>query len=127
MTDYIVYHNPDVMGYPASQVQKFEIVTNHVVRNAVGGRVWLVTGEGRPRNFYLRMYFIVETVGSGEDAGFRTRVSGGSEGQKFEVMPSLDGEEWLDDLKRETGNFSFGFRPIRSQHVIGGLQKLVGI
>ena len=126
MKDYIVYHNPDVMGYPASQVNTLEIVTNHVAKKATDGRVWLLTGEGRPRKYYLRLYFTIESVGSGEDVGFRTRVSG-TNGKIFDPMPNLDGEDWLPGLKRDTGNFSFGFRAIRSPRITDGLEKVAGI
>jgi hypothetical protein len=125
MADYIVYHNPDSMGYPATQIRKFAIVTNKRVKNAIGDRVWLITGEGQPRNYYLRLYFAIESIDSAEDTGFRTRVSG-THGQFLEPMAKLDDEDWLPELKQTMGNFGLGFERISSVRIINGLERLAG-
>jgi hypothetical protein len=123
MADFVVYHNPDSMGYSATQVAKFEIVTNKRVKNALGDRVWLLAGEGHPRRFYLRCYFRVDSVEPAQVSGFRTRVSGKA-GQFLDPMPQLDGEEWFSELKHTAGNFSLGYIRISSPRIISGLEKV---
>jgi hypothetical protein len=77
MKDYIVYHNPDVMKRPVMSVDPWAIVTNKPVRDEIiGSRVWLITGEGKPRTYFLRSWFFVDEVASGRQHGFRTQLRG---------------------------------------------------
>ena len=121
MVDYIVYHNPDSMGYPASQVTKLEIVTDKQVKSAIGSRVWLLTGEGRPRRFYIRGYFVVDVIDSGDEDGFRTRLSG-ADGRLFEPMLDLTDESWFPELMRRQGNFAFGLQRIGDEKIVRCLE-----
>jgi hypothetical protein len=52
--DFLVYHNPESIGYSAREVEVLEIVTDkQVSREVIGGRVWLLTGEGKPTHVLL--------------------------------------------------------------------------
>jgi hypothetical protein len=100
MRDIVVYHNPDSMRFPATDVEEPEIVTNKPVSGtAIGGRIWLLTGEGEPRHFFLRGVFTITEIGAGDERGFRRRVSG-TDARFFTPMIELTNEEWLPDFKR---------------------------
>lgn len=94
MPEYVVYHNPKVMGYNVLDVERLAIYTNKRPADAVGARVWLVTGEGSPRVFKLRSTFIVSGVGDSDKPEFKARIYG-KEGHLFHPMPILNAEPWF--------------------------------
>lgn len=123
MTDYVVYHNPDVMGYGALDVDNLSIYTNKDPGNVIGSRVWLLTGEGSPRRFLLRATFLVSEVGRSDRPQFRTRVFGKA-GTFMHPMPVLNDEPWFIQFKKSQGNFAFGFQPISESDAVAGLHAL---
>jgi hypothetical protein len=120
MKDFVVYHNPKKMGYPASKVDVLSIVTNKSGSGAKGARVWLITGEGKPMRFSLRGIFTVDAVGLSDHPKYKIEVSG-SAGRLFDPMPAIDQEEWFPAFKHTQGNFAFGFQPIGDLRVVKGL------
>ncbi len=124
MSNYIVYHNPDKMAFPASESDLTVLTNKTVSHNVCGSTIWLIKSEGRPRQFYLVLNFVADVVESGEDEGFRTRVRG-EHGHKFDPMIRIDDQPWFEELKRRQGNFSFGFSSINDDRVIAGLEALV--
>ena len=50
MHDYVVYHKAELMGYGALDVNRLAIYTKKPAEDAVGGRVWLIAGEGSHGN-----------------------------------------------------------------------------
>jgi hypothetical protein len=99
------------------------IVTNKPATGAKGARVWLIT-RGKPKQFWLRGTFTVDSVGRSTHPKFKTEVSGKA-GDLFKPMLRLDEEAWFDDFKNEQGNFAFGFQPINDPAVIKGLEAVV--
>jgi|SRR6478609_321102 len=124
MKDFVVYHNPDVMGQSVEQVDGLSIVTDKKVSDMQGNRVWLMTGEGTPRTFLLRSYFIVDRFEIGD--GYKTKLSG-KDGKVFEPMLELNAQEWFDDFKNSQGNFAFGLQRIKNEQFIRGLEDLAGV
>jgi hypothetical protein len=123
MNNYIVYHNPDERGFPANE-SDFSILTNKAApRDVSGSTIWLITGEGRPREFFLALKFVATAVESGEDEGFRTRISG-EHGQRFDPMIRIDDQPWFAEFKRRRANFSLGFGEIKDLNVVAGLERL---
>jgi hypothetical protein len=126
MKNFLVYHNPDKMHCEVTEVHALEIVTNRPApRDAIGSRVWLITGRGRPRTFLLRSWFIVDKAGEA-DGEFKTKLSG-TQGKVFEPMIELNQEEWLDDLKRQQRNFASGLQSITNEQVVRGLKGVAGL
>jgi hypothetical protein len=123
LRDYVVYHNPDRMGYSASEVNVLGIVTNKSATGAKGARVWLIT-RGKPKQFWLRGIFTVDSVERSSHPRYKTQVSG-TAGALFDPMLRLDEEEWFDKFKYEQGNFAFGFQPINDPAAVRGLQSVV--
>ena len=123
MAEVVVYHNPDSMDYPATQVVTADVVTNKEVgQQFAGSRVWLVTGEGTPRRYYLRLTFRITRIESGHADGFRTRISG-DELRLCNPMVEITREPWLPELRKAMGNFAFGFQTLRDLKLIRGLEQ----
>ena len=124
MSHYIVYHNPDSMGYPASEITGFSVVTDKPAPpDLEGSTIWLLTGQGTPRRYYLVQRFTADRIESGEDQGFRTRVAAET-GDHFHPMIRIDEEEWFRDFLRSQGNFSFGLQRISDDRFITGLEEV---
>jgi hypothetical protein len=123
MRDFVVYHNPDSMGVDITEVDAFSIVTDKTVSEAIGDRVWLLSGRGKPRKFLLRSYFLVDEIDRDTVAAFQTRLSG-KIGKKFDPMIELNNEGWFEDFKESQGNFAFGLQRIKDQRFIEGLKSL---
>ena len=122
MKDFVVYHNPDSMGKDVRSVGALSIVTNKPVDEVKGDRVGLLTGEGVPRSYFLRSWFIIDDVQTNVE-GFKTKLSG-EKGKVFEPMVELNREEWFKDFKRSQGNFSLGLQRIKDERFIRGLESL---
>jgi hypothetical protein len=122
MKDYVVYHNPDAMGFELTTSDNRSIVTDKTVGDVRGNRVWLLTGKDTPRTFLLHSYFFVDDIEPGDDDGFRTRLIG--TGRVFDPMPVLNYEDWFDDFKKNQGNFAFGFQHIKDRRFIEGLETV---
>ena len=124
MPDYVVYHNPDKRGFSAAECKDFRVLTSNTVPNEViGSRIWLLTGEGRPRKYYLASTFIAENVTHDDVEGFQNCISAAI-GQMFRPMIRIDEENWFPDFLYHQGNFAFGFGVIREEQVVNGLRLL---
>jgi len=122
--DYLVYHNPDRMGYGAMDVDSLSIYTNKPTSAPLGSMVWLITGEGQPRTYKLRGTFKVKDIGPSSDPAFHTAVSG-KDGRLLDPMPVLNSEPWFDGFRRSQGNFAFGFQPITDESALNGLRAIL--
>jgi hypothetical protein len=126
MSDFVVYHNPDSMGFPAEEVQTLAIVTDKSATEAVGSRIWLITGEGTPRTFFLCGWFTATSVSPNPAGDFKTLVEG-TAGKilRKKRWPILNHLPWFPNFKENQGNFAFGFQPINQMDVVRGLEALV--
>jgi hypothetical protein len=111
------------MGFSVAASREPYFLTNkRVSREAIGTRVWLLTGEGRPRRYYLRGTFTVHRLESGADEGFRTRVWGA--GARFlSPMVEVTDAEWFDAFRRSQGSFAFGFQAIADPRFVRALER----
>ena len=126
INDFIVYHNPDAMG-PLEPSDDFGVVTNRGLGPAkVGDRVWLITGEGTPRKYYLAKWFYIDEFASGEGEGFKHVITG-VDGENFDPFVEIAQDEWFTQLKQDQGNFAFGFSRINTPGAVEGLKTLAGI
>ncbi len=113
------------MGRPyKSSHENFGIVTDKFFRSLVGATVWLVTGKGRPRHYYLCSTFTVDKVERDNAGRFRNRVSG-SVGQDLDPFVEIGEMPWFPELLKVTGNFGLGLQPITNKTIIRGLQDVV--
>ena len=125
MDHFVQYHNPEVMGGPYEASDKgFGIVTDKPFNSLNGATVWLVTGKGHPRQYYLCSTFTVDRVEQEHAGRFRFRVSG-SVGHDLNPFVEIGKLPWFADLLKATGNFALGLQHIRNQSIIRGLQKAI--
>jgi len=125
MADFVVYHSPERMGYPADTVHGFSLLTNKNVPSVVGSRVWLLTGEGTPRTYCLRGCFTPNKRLRTEESGFLWLVEGPrASGVKLprRRWAVLNGKSWFEDFRRSQGSFAFGLQVIRDERYIRGLE-----
>ena len=125
MAEFVVYHHPERMGYPADSVRGFSLLTNKNLPSVVGSRVWLLTGEGSPRTYYLRGYFTPTRRMRTEEAGFAWLVEGPrTSGIKLPRYrwPVLNDTDWFRDFRRSQGSFAFGLQAVREKRYVRGLE-----
>ena len=75
MAHFIQYHNPTIMGEFRSS-DTFGIVSNKGSGLREGDIVWLVTGEGKPHQYFLCETFVVEKIRSQSSGQFNYRMTG---------------------------------------------------
>jgi hypothetical protein len=124
MSDYVVYHKAEKMGYPALDVGSLAIYTKKPASEAVGGRIWLIAGEGSPRTYSLRATFLVGGVEPSDKPAFKHRVVG-TDGQLLDPMPRVDREPWFAAFVEEQGRFAFGFNQIKNAAASNGLRRIL--
>lgn len=124
MKHYLIYHNPAKMGYSLDTVKDYVAYTNRNVSDEnIGSKVWLITGEGKPKEYFLKMYFIIEEIKSGAEKNFKTKLVG-SKGKILNSMIRIDTLPWFEDFRKQMANFR-GFVEIKQQRYIDELEKLV--
>ncbi len=122
---FVVYHAPDKRGFSIHDNPPKSIVTNRPVKNTIGNRVWLVTGEGKPRRYFLASTFVVDHIGTDGPAGFPNSASG-EIGQTFRPPLAMDDEPWFPAFLKFNGNFAFGLNEFTSRpEFIEGLWRLI--
>ena len=114
------------MGLYKPSKKDFGIVTNKPVKGLIGETVWLLTGAGRPRNYYLVSRFVVDKTGHLDIGRFRNFASG-IEGQDFTPPIEIGGMDWFPELLKTCGRFSLGLLAIKSDIIIKGFQKVSSI
>jgi hypothetical protein len=126
MADFVVYHTADRMGYSAAAVRGFSLLTNKNVPSVIGSKLWLITGEGTPRVYYLRGHFTPNRRTRTEESGFMWLVEGPpTSGVKLprKRWAVLNGRPWFVDFRRSQGNFAFGLQAIRDERFIRELEN----
>ena len=126
MRHFVVYHNPEKMGYSAEEVTELCVVTNKAVDNLIGDRIWLIQGKGTPRKYTLRGTFIVDSVGADTEDGFRHIVRG-REGMLFRPEIAIGSLPWFKTFKASQGNFAFGLQRIGDKAVVSELKRISGV
>ena len=113
MKHFIQYHNPERYGPPGqhSTGEPLWIATRKNPYRLPGNCIWVVLGEGVPRNYVLYEVFIAEWVKSSQDVDFLFNI-GGHQGLRFEPAILLNPIPWFQDMKHSLGNFSLGLTEI---------------
>jgi hypothetical protein len=124
---FVQYHKTDEWGPPGSREGAFGIDTNKkaVVDTAYGGTIWLVTGEGSPKEYFLDCVFIADRVrvNDGFDEYKRYSVLG-KRGRKLRSPIRLNGFGWFRELPESLADFGAGFSEIGSG-TAAKLQELI--
>jgi hypothetical protein len=127
MKHYVTYHNTEKMGYPCDEtnIGPFSIVTDKPVSSLRGNTLWLISGEGEPREYALCSVFVVDEVGSSEESGYK-HFAGGKTGSAFRPPIRLNDLHWFRDFLGTQQNFRFGLNEIKEQEYINELERLAG-
>lgn len=123
MKHYLIFHNPEKMGYPLDSVKEFTAFTNReLTNNIIGNKLWLITGEGNPKEYFLKMYFIIDDIKSGKEKNFKTKLIG-NDGKILEKKIRIDNSPWFEEFRKQMA-FFVGFAEIKHQEYIDELEKL---
>jgi len=124
MRHFVQYHNsdPDKMGSYRPSTKNFGIVTNKLQGVGKGDIVWLLTGEGRPREYFLCETFSVEKISPQSVGRFSYRISS-EDGQSLYRLELDKTSSWFQELLKITGNFRYGLQRISSEAIIAGLKR----
>ena len=111
--------------YPSSD-PTLGIVTNKTrgARPGIGDRIWLITGEGRPRRYSLCSWFDISEITDKRLGSFNIQLKG-THGRNLETFVSLGGKKWFPTLKRRCGNFGLGLMPIDDDEIVAELELLI--
>ncbi len=120
MKHYVQYHSIQRMGPPAPDLA---IHTNKNVEGLVGHAVWLIVGEGQPRQYALAKVFVVSEAGSAQGGDFRY-FARGSEGRCFDPPVALSPLPWFAGFLRSQANFSLGLHAIVQDGYIEELKRV---
>ena len=118
MAHYVQYHNADRMGYPCHQLSgdEFWIVTRKFVSESLlGNQIWLIGGEGQPRDYSLCEVFVVAGIDLSDNPDFRFRIWGDN-GIRFRPTIDMTHLTWFSGLKKALGNFRYGLTEIDIQY-----------
>jgi hypothetical protein len=126
MSDYIAYHSTAVMGYEYAQDGAFSHLSRKprsFLATAVGGRVWVVTGQrvSGKSVYRLAATYVPSEISSDGDDDYVIR---GKQGVYFVPAIELSDREWFPRLFQEQNRFSYGFSRIRDASIIEELEKL---
>ena len=116
MSDYVVYHNCEGMGYSLSDRKEgftgrlpFRILTAKDTSRLVGHTVWLVEGSHKKirkgKTYYLCARFVAEKAWADDDYQYAGAKSGNDYRQKFCLN---DYEPWFSAFRGRMANFSLG-------------------
>lgn len=121
MEHYVQYRNPSRVGGDCTTAigGSFAIGTNKsLVRHLPGHKVWLICGQGRPRRYFLRHWFVVAEIGHEEDGAPFRYYAQGQVGHWFQPPVPLDGLPWFYEFRRVQSNFSFGLNRVSPKFVV---------
>ena len=124
MTDFVVYHNTDQMGELTDSGESLSVLTNKSHLDVLGERIWLIVGEGQPRQYYLGMWLRAEAVEPDATGAFSTEIKGRGRVLGRDERPLLNDEPWFGAFLRRQGNFGFGLNAVGDTAVERELKKL---
>lgn len=124
MTDYVVYQKTELLDDDAFDLDKLAIYTKKPVLAVLGSRVWLIAGEGWPRQYRLCATFLIGGISPSDKPGFMTLVSG-KDPQFLDPMPLLNDQPWFPKFVVQQGRFAFGFNRIRNTAAESGLRAVL--
>ncbi|HMN27565.1 MAG TPA: hypothetical protein PKE45_05360 [Caldilineaceae bacterium] len=111
--EYVQYHHTERFFSSCNEVMagEFLVGTNKRVKNLLGRRLWVICGEGRPRQYWLCKSYTVDEIRQVDDPDFRLHLWG-SDGMRFQPPFLLNPLPWFSLFCRSQSNFSFGLNRI---------------
>ncbi len=126
--DYVQYHNSKTAGISCLKLDfsnGFRISTSKSVAKLKGNRVWLIgSEEGKPKQYYLCNYFIVDQIGTADKKSRFKYIVESKRGIPYKPPILLNNLPWFAGFLKSQQNFSFGLRRIEAKYVTE-LEKLL--
>jgi len=119
MRDFVVYHIPEQMG-PLGK--SFEVISKKRFRDLLGDRVWLISGEGKPRQYFLEYSFVIDDIRPHPNDPSWSLISG-RKGDRYSPRIRLDQASWFPGFRRKQGSFAFGFNVIGTTEHVQALHR----
>jgi hypothetical protein len=123
MSHYLVYHSAEKMEHSfrkhyreAEPPGGYSIVTSKNAENLPGNVIWLVSGEGRPKDYRLEYWFTVSGYVEIIDPEFSVEVYG-TEGFTFRGGVRIGHMPWFRAFRERMGNFGLGLQPLSADEV----------
>jgi len=121
VSHYLVYHSAEKMGHSYRDDDEtpsvgYSIVTKKSAVNIPGNTIWVISGEGQPRDYRLEYWFDAIDLKTIEDPEFSTQVFG-SEGYTFKGGVPIGHLPWFRTFRERMGNFSLGLQPLNDLEV----------
>lgn len=122
---FFAYHSPEVMGVTAEECDGLEFHTSKKLADVIGDVLWFVAKARQKKRFFLRSYYVIESVRPSIQEGFEYSI-GGSEKHAgvFEPMQELTDLAWFQAYFPTTkGSHGLGMHTI-PQPVVEEFKKL---
>lgn len=121
MKHYLVYHSAEKMGHSfrddnGGQTGDYSIVTSKKPDNLPGNAIWLISGEGKPKDYRLEYWFIVDGFETITDPEFEAQVYG-TDGYTFKGGVPITRLPWFRPFRERMANFSLGLSPLTDADV----------
>lgn len=124
MKHFIIKHNWKKMGYSLDTVTDLIAFTDKKVKDEnIGSKVWLITSEEKPKQYLLKMYFLIANIQIGEEKNFKTKLIG-IDGKILPEMKRIDDLPWFEEFREQMAYF-VGFSEIKQQKYTIELEKLI--
>lgn len=122
MRDFVVYHNTEQMG-SLSKKPPFHVISKKEFRDLPGDHVWVISGEGKPRQYFLEYSFVIDESGPHPKDPSMNLISG-QKGDSYSPRIRLDQASWFPRFLRTQGSFAFGFNVIGSTEHVQALRRV---
>ena len=106
-----------------SYTSHFSVTAKLGNKDLVGNALWVLKGEGNPRQYFLCGIFIVERLIPTVSPKGRYLLEG-KDGIVFETPVRIDGYEWFKPFMKSQSNFSMGVREIRESNFIEQMKSV---
>lgn len=121
MKHFLVYHSAEKMGHSFRDEEgdgtgPYSIVTAKKADKLKGNVIWVISGEGKPKDYRLEYWFIVADFEEITDPEFRVEVYG-TEGHTFRGGIRIGSLPWFRPLRERMANFSLGLSSLTDSEV----------
>lgn len=120
MKHYLVYHNESRWDV-VTNLQWIE--TNKRLDDAVGQRIWVLSGDKEKREYSLIATFLISKIEARPSRKRKYQIYG-DHIQMFEPSIRIDTQDWFGEFQSYFGNFAFGLQRIRDSRWIAKLEAI---
>jgi hypothetical protein len=126
MDDYVVYHNTDENGPSGGAGGPFISSNKPNLDRVIDNRIWLISGEGTPKRYFLESCFTAARCEPGDDTR-APRVYGKDRRAPARRVP-LNTFPWFKPLYEDRQLYSLGLTRLRGEKgrlLMEGLERVL--